>query len=957
MMLTDRIIGRVGADILGRRLADGRQGDGSVADSAALFRLDKLSSSQIAAIVKEILANPDLREKIDVRIPESLVRGEGLPDEALTTQNAGAVRNAGTLKEALLTANGNESNLADTLGHVTGLGAKELRAAQDAWVDAACHVGGIAPTLDDRHIFQSALKGLVGASDLSLIQLGDFCAMVTEAIATRGYPIREAIGFSLPCVSLPRDTSFFSNAKTYAQTVGPWRKAFEKLFVNRAPLLQRLHANGLPLDAEDMKARMQENEANIPEAARVALDAFINAPQGDDWAANHVSLLEWERDGVHFIFEKPKERQLGLADSTLRFFDHDCEDNDVLDAVGRQHLEDLKGREKGSDIGNEDDEAFFELHRRYLEQSPKLHARWEKAVFGKPLDCHDFLDGFANVAQRLIASNGPATGERFLRFTVAKGRTEWRERFNYDVGCYFSAMYRGVKELMGSKVDWRVERMRTSNLPDPLFQYREFFAAEKKIRGDKLRPVVSLARNSIQIKFDVSLVERMGDEETMLEKTQLLWSYRPESIGLSLVEDMERLLDKGAVGCTEVPRRVVSKKGGVQSVSLMDTSTLEATFSRDAGSLVPPPSKLRSQRADIKRRIDELRDEGRLSKEQRDEIRSAWDAFEADYIQGMSDFSRTGLHGEAVSRQAESFAALLRALAIHARGDVCRSRLVAEILTIGTVRVAGDQASLIIPPWHPERMKALSVKTRRVAALVTHMLGGENVLFGDRGIFFREFAEELAHPFYPEVAAMQRSGVPALVAESSTVNGYSLFERPVGGNDDNLTDVDPASAAKQVRELVERFVGLQPHEANNLSVLLYNADAAELPLAVVRELAGLQTEFDFQCNVSVRHRDPGKLRRVYAELVTKGGDDPDMAVVSETSSNFIAKLRIAVATSSSTPLRSPTAFATSTSPFCMTSSRAPRASNGFLSIGPMAGRAWSTHPRAGLIEASRARTS
>ena len=38
-MLTDRIIGRVGADILAKRLADPAQ----AGDSVALFRLDKLS--------------------------------------------------------------------------------------------------------------------------------------------------------------------------------------------------------------------------------------------------------------------------------------------------------------------------------------------------------------------------------------------------------------------------------------------------------------------------------------------------------------------------------------------------------------------------------------------------------------------------------------------------------------------------------------------------------------------------------------------------------------------------------------------------------------------------------------------------------------------------------------------------------------------------------------------------
>jgi len=901
MMLTDRIVGRVGADILQRRLADARQADGTLPDSAALFRLDKLASGQIASIVREILSNPDLALRVDLRIPSALVEGEGLPAEALTTLNAGAVRNAGTTKEALLTANGNEHNLADTLGHVTALGAKEFRANEDAWVDATCHVAGIAPTPEDRSVFRAALKGLTFVAELSLNQLGDYCSLVSEASSAHGLPIRNAIGWALPHVGLPRDTSLFSNVKTYGQAVAPWRKAFEKLYANRAPLLKRLRPNGQPLDADEMLARFEENAAVIPDHARPFLEAFIFADGGDDQTAAEIASLEWEKDGVHVIFDKPKERQHGLSDATIHFFDHDCEDPNVLDEHWRKHLVDLRAREKRADFSDEEDEVFFELHRRYLEQNPKLQARWEKVVFGKPIECDDFFDGFAAVAHRLAVGAEEPNGERFLRLTVSKGRKEWRERFNHDVGAFFSAMHRGIKELLGSKAEWRLERMGSAQLPDPLFDYPAFFAKEKEIRGDKLKPCSSLAKNSIQIKFEVALVERKGATEQILDKTQLLWLYRPESIGLSLVEDMQRLQEKGSVGRTDVPRRLVSKKGGVQSVSLRDTSTLEATFARDAGSLVPPPNKLRSFRAEIKRVIDDLTKGGRLSHEQRDELRAAWDSFEVDYIQALGDFISTGLHGEAVLRQADTYAALLRALAVHARGDICRSKLVAEILSIGTVRVSGEQPCVIIPPWHPERMKALAVKSRRVAGLVTHILNGKHVLFGDRGIFFREFSEELAHPFYPEIASAYRGGAPVLVSESSTVNGYSLLERPVRGDEDLLTDVDPTSAAKLARELLERYIGLQPHEVSNLSVLLYNADAAELPLAVVRELSGMQSETDFQCNVSVRHRDPAKLRRVYAELVTKTGVDPDLPVVSETSENFMSKLRISVAPPSSAP--------------------------------------------------------
>jgi S-DNA-T family DNA segregation ATPase FtsK/SpoIIIE len=907
MKYTDRIIGRVASAILEDRLENVTPIQDDNSGSAALFRLDKLSPSQIAAVIREILGNAALSARIDIKIPRGLVEGEGLPESALTTMNAGAVRNAGTDKEALLTANGNEQNLSDTLGHVTALGAKELRAYETAWVEATCHVATMAPTHDDRRIFLASLRGLLAVVDLSLIQLGDFCSKIAEASQNLGHPIRLAIGWSLPWIDLPRDTAFFASDKTYGQQVVPWRKAFEKLYQNRAPLLGRQRPNNQPIDVEDMQQRFEENLDKIPDAARMTLEAFINAPAGDRDTATAVAELEWEVDGVHFIFEKPRERQQGLADSTLYFFAHDCVDHEALDAQWRKHLEDLKTREKRSDF-NEDDEVFFTLHRRYIEQDPKLLSRWEKVIFGKPIECTDFFEGFTGVAHRLVVGSEPPKGERFLRITVNKGRTEWRERFNHDVGSYFSAMYRGLKELMGAKVDWKVVKMGNADLPDPLFKYPAFFAKEIELRKKKPKAVTSVAKAATQIKFEVALVERIGDKEEVVDKTQLLWICKPESIGLSMVDDMIRLREKGAVGCTEVPRRLVSKKGGMQSVSLLDTSTLEATFSSDAGSLVPPPAKLRSQRFEIKSRIKELADQGRLSAEQRDILRTSWDEFEADYIKAMDDFIDVGLHGEAVMRQAESFAALLRNLAIHARGDVCRSRLVAEVLSIGTVRVSGEQPCLIVPPWHPERMKALAVKTRRVAGLVTHILAGKNVLFGDRGIFFSEFAEELAHPFYPEIAVVQRGGAPILVSESSTVNGYSLLERPVRGDEDLLTDVDPSQAAKQVQELLSRYVSLQPHEANNLSVLLYNADAAELPLAVVRELSPVQSESDFQCAVAVRHRDPVKLRRVYAELVTKAGDDPDLPVVSETSENFISKLRIAVVPPSATPTTAGTTF-------------------------------------------------
>ncbi|MET3434423.1 S-DNA-T family DNA segregation ATPase FtsK/SpoIIIE [Herbaspirillum seropedicae] len=906
-MLTDRIIGRVGAEILAKRLAN----PGQAGDSIALFRLDKLSASQVAAVARSVMGKPDLFARIDLMIPEALVEGQGLPPEILIQQNAGYVRNnAETNKEAILTASGSEHSLSDTLAHVTPVGAKELRSEAQPWVDAALYTGGLSPVSEDRAIFQAAIGGLLNASEPSLVQLGDFCAEIVEAISIRGLPIRDAVGYALPKTGLPRDSGYFANARTFGTARGPWQKAFAKILFQRAPLLKKLRQNGQPIDMDELLERIEANAAEIDEGARLALVAFAAAPVGDQEAAATIAQFEWESDGVYLAFDKPKEKQQGLADTTLRFFEHDCDEENALSPAGRKLLEDLKSRERRADFMPED-EDFFATHRRFLERDTKLLSRWEKALFGKPIECSDFLDGFARVVNNLHAGLDDAEGERILRFTVNKGRTEWRERFNHDAGCFFSTMYRGLSHLMGGKVDWRVTRMTAADLPDPLFDFERFIAKERQIaesRNKKFKVVNSLARQALQIKFDVELLSVTNGVETKISKIQLLWGYKPTSIGLSMVADMHRLLAKGAVGCTEVPRRLVSKKGGVQNVSLLDTGTLEATYSTDAGSLVPAGNKLRSLRKDIKDQIKKLADDGYLTSSQRDEVRNAWDKFEEDYIQAMKDFVFTGVHGEAVMRQADSFGLLLSTLATHARGDVCRSRLVSEVLTVGTVRVAGDNPSLIIPPWHPERMKALAVKSRRVAGFATHLLSSGSILYGDRDIFMRELADEIAHPFYPEIAVLSKGSSPKLVSESSTVNGYSLLEAPIRGDEDAMTDVDPGAAAKQARELLERYVGLQPHEASNLSVVLYNADAADLPLATVRELASIQEDGELQCSVSVRHIDQAKLRRVYGELVNKAGDDPDLPVVSETSDNFISKLRIAVSPISATPSESAQGF-------------------------------------------------
>lgn len=900
-MKENKIIGWVGAVYFEnylQQINDSQLTNEPLNIETALFRLDQLTAGQIATIVKEILSRPSLEQYISLKIPRALIGDEVLPNEVLIDDNAASVRNQSIEKQILITAS-SRNDIGDTLAHITIVSAKELKANSDPWVQACCQLGNLVLTPDDEKTFAKALEALIDSIELSLVQIANFCLSIIEANNIHGLAIRQAIGWALPSIGLPRDTYFFSNAKAFSHANRPWKNAFDKLATHRYPLLKYQKANGQPLDPAEMENRLNDNLEDIDEDIIPVLQRFIKGSINDVEAIQALAELEWEQDKVYLIFDRPKEKQSGLAESTLQFFSDICDPDDALTEEWCNHLTELKTREKRGEWIDED-KIFFDLHRYFLEQDTKLLARWEKVIFGQAIECQDFLEGLVFATYQLLAGSEDFNGERYLKISVNKGRKAWLDQFNHDAVTFFCVMYRGLYKAMGSRIIWEIPNQKTQ-LPDILFDYEAFLNKQKERLGKKFKSIKSLSRAALQIKFEVALVERQSsNQEVILKKNQLIWNYSANSIGLALADDLGRILEKGGIACTQVSRKIVSKKGGVQSVSLENVGSLEATFSNDPGSLIPSASKLKSQRHQIKQSLEELFKDGFINDVAYREIKESWEKFEKVYPFALQNFKHHGLNQPSIFDQADAYAELLDTLLTYACNDVSREKLVSKVMSIGTVIVSGEQSTLIIPPWHPERLKALAVKTKRTTALLTHLLTADSIKFGDRNIFFKEFFDELKHPFYPEVAILQKKNVaePELVTVTSTVNGYSLLETPMNSGQ-TLSDTSPQIAAKQINELIERYIGLQPHKIRNLNILLYNSDAADLPLAVVKELSNLyETEqAEMKCNVMVRHTEPRHLASIYAELVNRAAEDEDLPLVSEISDNFISKLRIGVSKS------------------------------------------------------------
>ena len=175
-------------------------------------------------------------------------------------------------------------------------------------------------------------------------------------------------------------------------------------------------------------------------------------------------------------------------------------------------------------------------------------------------------------------------------------------------------------------------------------------------------------------------------------------------------------------------------------------------------------------------------------------------------------------------------------------------------------------------------------------------LTADTVDFGDARLFFDDLAEELGHPYYPEVCLGLHGTQPVLLARSDTLGDYSLMEPPtVYSDEDDGTNENTTETAKQILDLVQRYLALQPHESANLSIALYNCNSARLPEATVNMLGNLyEDDEEVRCQVILRHHNAERLHQLYEKILEGSENDVDSFVASEASRDFMARLRIGI---------------------------------------------------------------
>ena len=869
-MTPAELIGEVTASYLERRLQD------HAPFGTARFILDRLSEEQLAAVARSIIKRPALQEKLEIKLPKRLLNEAGLPESVLTDRRATHWRHARCDKPALLIANlGDDEE--QSLRELTPVGYRQLIERTDVWVDVASD--GLSLQRQQRKWWQQALAGLMELRIMSLIHVARYVLRTRRHVEKDGDPLLTALGRALPALQFPKDTRVFLGIpeRKRGHRV-QWKKRFDTIQRKQSPYLSKLDSSGRFESRDELQSSFDKAKEHISEPCHEAIERFIEASSG--WNEQAAALAEHEWNDVKPFFDGlRKAKKFDFRKTTVTFYEE--REPELLSDDERDYLKRLAESRRTTE--SEDDEEFFKRHRRELANETRLVSEWEKFVFKAPVEEEDFLIGLIKALEALIPR--AAIGKRhFVIRTDWSTKNDW-SKLNSDAGEYFERRYRGLPAVFGKHVRWEVSE---------LFDYSKLLDEwRRRPKGNKRN--TSKARRALRIKFVLEL--RIEGADALELRKRLIWKFNHKSVKSQLAGDWGRLVKHPLCYC-RASADLLKSKGAASSVDLQDRGTLGAAYGQSRGTFVRPYTEGHDIALAWQRNWENVQKQKFLSPETAQDVQKRFETFRDLYSSAVQGFIENGLACNEIETQAAAFGELVDAVRKGAADDSTRDLLLRPLMHIGVASLANDEDCAIVTPWHPLRMAAMARKARHVARIVKRFSTDETIRFGDRQLYFREMAEDLRHPFYPEIVLGWDERIARPLSVLGISGDYSLHGPPVPAErKHDGADEDPGEGADQVQDLVRRFLSLYPHEKADLSVALYNANSARLPLEVVKKFVTLyRDDPELRCHVIILHRDRNRHNFIYRSIVEMSAGDSDVFQASEASQDYMARLRIEAGT-------------------------------------------------------------
>jgi DNA segregation ATPase FtsK/SpoIIIE, S-DNA-T family len=879
------LIGRMAAGLIQHTLDSSKDEPGY-----ARFLLHAMTPEEVLAIVSAIEADPLLAPRIDICLPRYRFEHlAGVQRQHLTDIPTPDLRHAECDRDArLLVLTDSERQ---SLAQIDPLDAEALLDEEHAgrWIDVASE--GMALSDETKIEWEAALTALLRMRRAGLQQIAHFVSATAAEIAS-GERVPRAVGRSLPTLRIPRFDSLFDDIPpAKVQQPSQWHRRFNTHW-RRDCYIAKRDRSQMPLPARArLREKLEEMREQLREEVQSAIELYIEAPDGASEQSFALFHTDWS-ELQQFFEEAQKSEGRSLGQETSDFYK--IRDPNLLSDAERDYLQAFVEQRRQNPTKIPEDEAFFASHASELREDQRLAALWERFIFGQRVETRDLLDGIVQCLRRIHTS-----GTEDDQVLVIEGLERSEHSFlplNHEVCTFFATRYRGLGAALSGVVEFRNVKA---------FDYFDF---EKTIRSYAKRTADAMNKPARRLNFKVWLETR---EAPVLKSPELrlVWECDPKAVGMGLHTDLDRLRTSSAgtplIRCrASRPGLGRSRTGGVD---LNDRVTLEPEGARERGCFAPPKSRGESLARAWKAELASVIADELAPAAVADTLQSRFDAFEAAYRTAIDAVVSTGLASPDHALQAECYGDLLGAIVEAVDAPVALDRLLKPILEIGVAQLDGADKTrpvAVVTPWHPLRLAGQAARWVMFRQHLESLLTGQGARFTDSGkLYFAELSRALAQPIRPDVVPGWVSSKPLVLSHVDDVNDYSLHEVATSeAGKPAATNETVAPIARQITELVQHYLRLQPHEKDNLSVVLYNCDAAALPQAVVDSLRNEAERDggDAMCQVILRHREEKRLGQLYQQLVSREiGEDSLHA--SEANRDFMSRLRISIMVNTAIP--------------------------------------------------------
>ncbi|MDY7577266.1 FtsK/SpoIIIE domain-containing protein [Herbaspirillum sp. RTI4] len=868
-------------------------------DSRGAFHvLSGFSADQLVGFIRAKDAKGQETTRLRLQFPATALSGHDINPLYLTDDSAVGVRNqprgSGLIVLTAEVENDAEASLADS----DRTDASDLKDKNIAhiWVDFVSRNVKRALLPDETPKAEALLKGLFDTGRCPTTKVGEYLEAVLEAF--KDEPLTRAAGRSLPIIGLPRFDDCFSslNDKKMGQA-SQWAEKFKSHYTLECYVDKRGPSQEL-LDTETLRktlARLlaDEQQPPIPEDVLDAFSSYIDS-EGKRNAATENLLFEFDWSYTRHCFDKNRRSSSkDFSDRTRKALDDEGvvpTDDDIL------VIESLKKVTRRSGTAPPDFREFFERKSETLEKDTKLFIEWEDYVHGKKIECFDLFQGIFECLQRTVRGLGLDESA----YIELEGRRQSKPNSfmesNQRACEYFERSYGSLSALTNNKIRFKDTLvLKYSKEVLPKLKDKPKFKNAKK------------TTKAITLEFFASVFQtKNGNTGRKIGMLALTWKFPIESVLAQETPDFDAICRYHNQKATTLVHcfaeyEGVGRKGLPLSLSLQNTEGFaDVVRGGGRGAFVPAQDRIKSLAADWHKLIKEGEALSWFSENASLSLQTRFKLFEEVYNNGVLSLRKDAMAHGYTAEIASAYRTLLLEINQLSHENARRS-LLQILLSVGLAQVkrsGGRNSVAIVCPWHPLRMEATAARQHQLLGFIHQLLENGRLPFSDGAsgaLFFRELEQLQIHPLYPEMALIWENKSPSERVVAQAFSGYTLHHSAKRSKAPILAESDDgsASASATIEHEVGEYLRLQPHERDNLSILLYNCASPTLPLAVVKSINRINEKRDgtkITCQVLLVHRDEKQLRQIYRDIMSRGTEAEGDST--EATGDFLAKVRV-----------------------------------------------------------------